>query len=245
MSTITYRGRKMYYSSSTPHAKVYRSNRKRTKAYRGRRSSRNFANLSFLSPVPKSIKVRMRYVQDITLDPATGGGASHIFRANGMYDPDVTGTGHQPYGFDQLMTLFNHFTVVGSKCTARFNNTDSSNIYNVAIGVYDSATSSTASRIWNLERPGTTYTALGLATGGSNLKTLSKTFSTRKYFNIKNPTDVSRLQGGQVSDPTEQAYFYVIAQASASGTNPGVLDVNVTVDYVAVLQEFNMDMPQS
>lgn len=39
----------------------------------------------------------------------------HQFNANSLYDPDFTFTGHQPRGFDQLMTLYQSYTVTGVK----------------------------------------------------------------------------------------------------------------------------------
>jgi len=33
------------------------------------------------------------------------------FSLNGLYDPDITSTGHQPYGFDQLMLVYNNYRV--------------------------------------------------------------------------------------------------------------------------------------
>lgn len=32
-----------------------------------------------------------------------------------MYDPDLTGFGHQPYFFDQLTDIYSHYVVIGSK----------------------------------------------------------------------------------------------------------------------------------
>jgi hypothetical protein len=53
--------------------------------------------------------------------------ATHVFRANDLFDPDFTGTGHQPMGFDQLMVFYNHFCVVNSRIRVIFHNTGSSN----------------------------------------------------------------------------------------------------------------------
>lgn len=36
------------------------------------------------------------------------------YRGNGMFDPDYSLGGHQPYGFDQYMSLFKNFYVKGS-----------------------------------------------------------------------------------------------------------------------------------
>lgn len=33
-----------------------------------------------------------------------------------MFDPDITGVGHQPLGFDQWSAFYNKYTVYGSKC---------------------------------------------------------------------------------------------------------------------------------
>lgn len=41
------------------------------------------------------------------------GVSSRRFSANGLYDPDLTGVGHQPRGFDQMMTLFDRYVVTG------------------------------------------------------------------------------------------------------------------------------------
>ena len=39
---------------------------------------------------------------------------------NSLFDPDFTGTGHQPYYFDQFATIYQRYTVIGSKLTATF-----------------------------------------------------------------------------------------------------------------------------
>jgi hypothetical protein len=36
---------------------------------------------------------------------------THQFRLNSAYDPDLTATGHQPLGFDQWASFYNHYVV--------------------------------------------------------------------------------------------------------------------------------------
>ncbi len=38
-------------------------------------------------------------------------GSEYVFRLNSLYDPDLTGTGHQPYGFDQFAALYSRYKV--------------------------------------------------------------------------------------------------------------------------------------
>jgi hypothetical protein len=42
----------------------------------------------------------------------TTAGAQQIMNLNSLFDPDRTGTGTQPYGFDQLAALYNRYRVL-------------------------------------------------------------------------------------------------------------------------------------
>jgi len=62
-------------------------------------------------------KVALRYAQVKT---PTGATNNFIIRGNGLYDPDATGAGSQPSGFDEYMAIYKNFRVLSSKCTATF-----------------------------------------------------------------------------------------------------------------------------
>ena len=51
-----------------------------------------------LQPVPSRYICKMKYSTNV----ATDINGQYIFNLNSLYDPDRTGTGHQPYGFDNL-----------------------------------------------------------------------------------------------------------------------------------------------
>jgi len=43
---------------------------------------------------------------------ATVVGTQQLFNMNSVFDPDRTGTGHQPYGYDQMASLYNRYRVL-------------------------------------------------------------------------------------------------------------------------------------
>lgn len=66
--------------------------------------------------------VQFVYNDIVSLSSSTSGLAStpYVFSLNGAYDPDVTGTGHQPRGFDQWMALYKRFKVYKADVEIRF-----------------------------------------------------------------------------------------------------------------------------
>ncbi len=76
--------------------------------------------------VPSSIRVvadvmrsTLTYKQRVNM----GGSAGVIvqkFRGNDLFDPDVSGVGAQPYGFDQMMTFYSKYRVLSSKIECWF-----------------------------------------------------------------------------------------------------------------------------
>lgn len=68
--------------------------------------------VGFIAP---RLITRMKYSEEFTLStlPTTIG--VQQFRLNSVYDPNYTGAGHQPYGFDQLAALYLRYRVFATK----------------------------------------------------------------------------------------------------------------------------------
>lgn len=64
--------------------------------------------------VRTKLLAKLTYVDTITMNPGVSAIASHTFRANSLFDPDLTGTGHQPLGRDEYALRYNHYRVVSS-----------------------------------------------------------------------------------------------------------------------------------
>ncbi|WP_445779482.1 hypothetical protein, partial [Shewanella sp.] len=70
------------------------------------------------NPFPATMVARLTYSAVINIDANTVSPGYHLFRANGIFDPDYTGIGHQPYGRDTYASIYNHYRVLKSNCTA-------------------------------------------------------------------------------------------------------------------------------
>lgn len=93
--------------------------------YRTKRSARNVIKSSAStkvgstmlvasrSPIPPTMQVKFRYAQTVTYTTGAAGivGVPNTFRLSNLFDPDLTGTGHQPYGWDQIRTFYKNYKV--------------------------------------------------------------------------------------------------------------------------------------
>lgn len=61
-----------------------------------------------LQPIPDRYMCKMKYADAFQI-PAIG--SVYRFNLNSTFDPNRSGTGHQPYGRDQLATLYNRYRV--------------------------------------------------------------------------------------------------------------------------------------
>jgi len=75
-------------------------------------TARESPYLTFLDP---HRYVSLRYSQVMTTSTATLVGNNQIFNLNSIFDPDRSGAGHQPYGFDQLSALYNRYRVLRTR----------------------------------------------------------------------------------------------------------------------------------
>lgn len=94
-----------------PRSKRY--GKKRTSKPRRRAPRRKITNVNLVSmtPIAQRYITKMKYSQPAVL--AVTNGYVQVMNLNSVFDPDRTGVGHQPYGFDQLAALYNRYRVIG------------------------------------------------------------------------------------------------------------------------------------
>lgn len=94
--------------------------RRKTKLTRRTRPS---YTVSKTSPLPDRAFTKLRYSSLGALTYAGFGvPAANQFRVNSLFDPDLSGTGHQPLAFDQYAGIYNRYRVYGMKWKITFSN---------------------------------------------------------------------------------------------------------------------------
>lgn len=73
----------------------------------------NLVTKRTLNPIPQRMIVKHKYATSVQSSTAGGSVATYLFNLNSMWDPDRTGVGHQPYGRDTYVTLYNRYRVIG------------------------------------------------------------------------------------------------------------------------------------
>jgi len=180
-------------------------------------------------PWPLKKTCQLVYSDQINVSINTGRGL-WTFTANGLYDPDITGTGHQPLYFDQLMELYNHYTVTSSRIEIRPFGLGSTGLLG-ALYIDDDTTQTTPAET-AAERPGAVSQLWTTNATGSMI--LAKNWSAFQIFgpNVENN---ALFRGNSSANPTEQSYFALSFLDPALGTFTQSFHVQIT--YTAVFSE--------
>lgn len=176
------------------------------------------------------------YYTNLTLiPPVTGLAVSHVFSANGLYDPDVTGTGTQPSGFDQMMVFYEHFTVHKAEIIATYRNYTTTTAPIIFLAARGDVTNipdpvivmQTGNSVSTQLLPGSTFGAL---------KELRMRLEVPKFLGINDPQDSTTIRGDVSANPVEGAFFHV-GSFNNEVAAAGEVKVQIRIEYHAVFSE--------
>ena len=228
------------------------ANRKRTKRRRKKRAAmrRIPRGLSLIRtsqkpgykghPFGKQFYTTLRYNEAHTF--SAGGAAnfasSYKFNLNSLHDPNESGIGHQPLGYDELMTIYEKYTVVGAKITVCFLG-DTTVPSVVGLRLVDGNTASIADKKKAIENGDSRWSYMSTANGGNNRIILRKNVNIKKFFGLAdivgNENYTKTATAEPAPDDTCVAEMWV-APISASDTH-GRTVADVTIEYTCVFTE--------
>lgn len=193
------------------------------------------------SPIPIKYTGRFRYAQTISLATGTAGvlGTQQIFRLNNLFDPDYTGSGHQPYGLDQVGPLYGKYQVNSVKVTLMWHTSGGAA---ELMGCYKCQVNTNAGNLTGIscdyatEQP---QTATCLISGDGNLRVVEQNFTVQlhKLFNVTKSEykDSNYIADGYGASYPESTAQLLISVGSPAGNAGQTIVCQVILDYNATL----------
>lgn len=165
-------------------------------------------SISVASP---ALRVLLPWVFSGNLSEAAAGvGAFYSFRLNDCFDPNLTGVGLQPIGYDQYAAFYSRYRVLGTRYRVVFSQRGTTGS---RVGLYASAQSTLPASpdAWIVQNRTAKLKLMGPTTGGNNVANfagkhdLSAIFGvTRNEFLTEH--DFSATTG---SGPPRQCYMHI------------------------------------
>jgi len=182
-------------------------------------------------------KKMLYYEYGINLAGVAGILDTHYISANAVYDPDITGTGHQPIGFDQAMLFYEQWVVFRSVITVTFlSNSVTSTLSRCGVFLNPDTVNPS---IYQVMENGYMKSAVITGTGGTSagahaIKKVSLSCDSVAYFNSKTRNDHFMrdvFSGTAAANCAEQVYFALFAFNAASATTYDIYcDVEISYD---------------
>lgn len=191
---------------------------------------------------PKKITMVHKFSQIVSFTTTTGTPTQYVWSANSLYHPDISGgSTHDPYYFDQMTPLYDHYCVIGSRATVKIvpsgtaTTTANANNNSMLLSFYvndDTTATST------LPQNQAEYQASKVRLTGNVFDkpfVMTERWSARKYFG-KGVLANDELQGTATTRPTEQSY-YNLAIIAADQASTITAIAHVQIEYIAIWKE--------
>jgi len=205
---------------------------KEIKVFRGTISKKPFGELGIARfpgvGFPDQLRCTLRYSDAGSQFTAAVTPAAQVFRANSLFDPDLTGVGSQPEYFDQLSAVYSQYCVQGCHIKCEIFNTGTTS--NVCVLLYSDVNVATQA-VENLTEHRYAKHTIVSAKGGMDHALLelppilNSTLQGEKYLN----SDANNYQGVGINpvDPTF-AIFKTTAMDNVTNSN---IYVNFYIEY--------------
>lgn len=192
-----------------------------------------------LNPFPSVKWAVHRYADRVSFaQPAgIGAGTGYQFRANSLYDPDLTGGGHQPMFRDECAAQYAAYTVLSSQIKITIPNVPGFNVPAwFSLVTDDSSTSETnRTQIWET-RKGWTVTTPSLR--NTNL-VLRASFDAAKILGTTRKAVLAddSFKTGKDSNPNRNWYFNFWMQPLSAIDQLPAMDVVIEMSFVTIWRD--------
>lgn len=182
---------------------------------------------------PDYYTTTLKYCEMINLDVGIATTAvSYVYRANSLFDPNYTGTGHQPMGFDDLSRIYNKYSVIKAHMKVRFAMTGNQGTTGCCQATVRTSRNDGIQTNWETIRE------------ADNCKETIVTFANNPvldcYWNSNQLSQTQRdaLTAQSASNPSNPDFFIISALWTGDqNIDPAILRCQVTIWYTAKFDE--------
>lgn len=191
-------------------------------------------------PFGKQFYTKLRYNEAHTFGASStvNFASNYKYCLNSLYDPNVSGVGHQPMGFDTLMSIYEKYTVVAAKITVCFIG-DTTVPSVCGLRLVDGNETAVADKKVAIENGDSSWKYMTTANGGSNKIILSRSVNCKKFFGQKGIVGDDKYTLASNQTPLDDDKIIAelwVAPISASDQHGRTL-VDVSIEYTAVFSE--------
>lgn len=176
---------------------------------------------------PHAMVAQLRYVDTYALTITAGSLAKQVMRWNSTFDPDLTGTGHQPLYRDTFASIYDQYAVISASAEVKFINASTSSIVCGIVSEDDANSSSTVDTL--CEQALGEHTILPPLTGALSTHTFRLNWNCKDYLHI-DPFSSELYKTAVGNNPTEESDLVIWA------TDFDAASISVTV-HVTLVQE--------
>lgn len=181
-----------------------------------------------LQPFAQRYITKMKYCEAVNI--ASTGPQVYRWNLNSVFDPNRSGTGHQPYGHDSLTPIYNRYRVISCSYVISGVDTAGRYIQIAALPANEEATISSLTVSEIRENPRARYITQA---PNASLKMLKGYVSLPSLMGRNKAQYMAddRFQATAGSSPSEAAVLNVFAQDLADGLNTINTTLNLTLTY--------------
>lgn len=193
--------------------------------------------ISAIKGIGNRVTSNFIYCDQFNIDGAAAGvTGKYTLSLSSLFDPNVTGAGHQPGGFDELMAIYEKYCVTEAEYRITiYNNNATAGSFNCC-SISDVPTSDNDIRTI-IENGQCQHHVLGLNPGGASVKTFSGTVDIAKAHGVSRSQLLSddTFWGGATVSPPDQIFLKLATTGINFAADGPQCNVVAEIKYKAVL----------
>lgn len=221
-----------------PYRRRNRMNRKK-RTYRRKNIRRRYrkkaSTLTIRTPslLPDRLFVKLKYTQSGQWDPVVASpNVTQQWTGNSLFDPDFTGTGHQPLGFDQYAAFYSYYRVHASLLVVQLMSTAAANGSYLKFYLTPTLTSVIPGNVdTGTEQPYAKRRFLAANTA-NNIVTLKNKMYTKKLFGYKTINQETDFAAAVTASPVN-LWYWTLSSSTVGGANTSGVYYDATIYYYA------------